>query len=633
MVSVNIHFKSRLKILSNKRYSIAMLNGFLLCLPTGAIAASDTISLAPMIVYDDVAYPELIDPPRMANQLDRDALQAAEMPDLNSTLRNQDGLSLRQGSGQTSTTISLRGAGGGQGMITLDGVPLFGNFAGVYSLSHYALDALDRVTVTLGPGGERHGSRTLGGAIHLQTRHIQEKDNFLRIEGGSYDTVRGAAGTGLTTKAGDFSVVLGRSDIFNGISQAQNGIERDDFGMTHASGNWTKAFSRGGLDASVYFVRTDEDTDGPGLVLPRRTFGWVDDKRGRFSDETWVAQLRGQYDLTPYLNTSLQLGYSQDRQKGVTTLIRPSLMTSQLFMLDWKNTHRLPLSADNRNQALLEWGINTQQQQVAELPVTQTVVSPSVRGELLMGAWQWSADGRFDHGDAYGNHQVFTLGVNRLLSKNMSVWANGGTGYRQPGVSELMNPAWGDPALQGEHSAGGEVGLRWRPLPESEAKVSGYYQNYRQMIDMQLDSQTGVSRVGNIPKADVWGAQMQSQHRWASIWASGLNYSYMQATNPLTQLQIPNRPEHQSVFWNEVQLLPLLTLRVDLTIHSGYWFDVANKLRAQSAPRVNVLLKYSLTQKTEVYLRGENITDERALESYDFNFNGAAFYLGLRTGF
>lgn len=403
--------------------------------------------------------------------------------------------------------------------------------------------------------------------------------------------------------------------------------------MTHASGNWSKEFDRGGLDASVYFVRTDEDIDGPGLVLPRRTIGWVDDKRGRFSDETWVAQLRGQYDLASYWNSSLQFGFTQDRQKGITTLIRPFSITNQLFMLDWKNTHHLPLSADNKNQALLVWGINTQQQHVVDLPVTQTVVSPNVRGELAMGAWQWSADGRFDHGDTYGDHQVFTLGVNRSLPQNMSVWANGGTGYRQPGVSELMHPVFGNSTLKGEHSVGGEVGWRWRPLPEGEVKVSGYYQNYRQMITMQLDSKNGISRAGNIPEADIWGAEMQAQHRWTSIWASGLNYSYMSTKNPLTQLQVPVRPEHQSVFWNEVQLLQPLKLRVELTVHSGYWFDVANRLRAKSAPRVNVLLKYRLTTKTELYLRGENITDERTPELYDFNFNGAAFYFGLRTGF
>jgi len=612
------------------------LSGLLLCLSSPVLAAADNdkLSLTAMTVYDDSVYPGLGEQPRMRNQLNRDDLQSTEKPDLTGVLRNQPGLMLNQGSAQGLTGISLRGAGGsGQGMITLDGVPLFGNFSGFFSLSHYSLDALDRVTVTRGPGGERHGSRTLGGAVHMQTRQLQEKDSFLRVEGGSYDTVRGAVGSGLTTKAGDFSAVVGRSDIFNGISQAQHGTERDNFGMTHASGNWSKDFDRGGLNASLYFVRSDEDTDGPGLIPSRGAIGFADDKRGRLSDETWVAQLRGQYDLASYWNSSLQFGFTQDRQKMVSTAIRPFSITNQLYMLDWKNTHRLPLSTANQDQALLVWGINTQQQQVLNFPVAQTVVSPNARGELVIGAWRWSADARSDHGDTYGDHQVFSLGLARSLPQNMNVWANGGTGYRQPGVSELMHPIFGNPNLKGESNAGGEIGWRWHPLPKSEVKVSGYYQNYRQMIIMQLDSRTGLSRAGNIQEVDVWGVEIQSQHRWTSAWESGLNYSYMDTKNPQTQLQIPARPEHQSVFWNEVQLLSPLKLRVELTVRSGFWFDVANKLSARSAPRVNALLKYQLTPKTELYLRGENVTNERTPEIYDFNFNGAAFYLGLRTGF
>lgn len=191
MILANTHLKCHHLTLPGKKYPATVLSSFLLCLSASAIAGHDTVSLSPMTVYDNRVYPELIDQPRMRNQIDRDALQVAEMPNLNGVLRNQGGLMLNQGSGQMQTGISLRGAGGGgQGLITLDGVPLFGNFAGFFSLSHYALDALNKVTVTRGSGGERHGSRTLGGAIHLQTRHMQEKDNFLRVEGGSYDTVR-----------------------------------------------------------------------------------------------------------------------------------------------------------------------------------------------------------------------------------------------------------------------------------------------------------------------------------------------------------------------------------------------------------------------------------------------------------
>ncbi len=621
-------------LISQRQKNFPLVAALLLGLSARAMAADDQISLPPVMVYDDLTYPELIEPPRMRNQIDREALQASGMSDVNGVLRGQSGLMLNQGSGQMVTGMSLRGAGGGgQGLLTLDGVPLFANFAGFYSLSHYALDAFDRVTVTRGPGGERHGSRSLGGAIHLQTRHIQDKTGFFHVEGGSYDTLRSSAGSGWSTRAGDFSAVVGRSDVFSGISQAQGGAERDDFGMTHASANWSKEFSRGGLEASLYFVRTSENIDGPGLKLPRRTIGWVDDAQGKLSDETWVAQLRGQYDLARYWNSSLQFGFTQDRQKMQTTAISPFTLTSQLLMLDWKNSHRLPLGADNQDQALLVWGVNTQHQQGLNLPAKQTVISPNVRGELILGDWQWSAGGRFDQGDTYGNHQVFTLGVNRSLPRQMSVWANGGTGYRQPGVNESTHPVFGNQALQGEHNVGGELGWRWQPLPESDVKISSYYQHYRQMITMQLDSRTGIIRAGNVQEADVWGAEMQAQHRWSDIWQSGLTYSYMNAKNPATKLYIPVRPEHQSVFWNELQLLPPLTFRVELTVHSGYWFDVANQFRAQSAPRINALLNYRLTPKTEVYLRGENLTDERTAELRDFSFNGAAVYAGLRTGF
>ncbi len=153
------------------------------------------------------------------------------------------------------------------------------------------------------------------------------------------------------------------------------------------------------------------------------------------------------------------------------------------------------------------------------------------------------------------------------------------------------------------------------------------------MITLQLDGRTGLTRAGNIPEADVLGAEIQTRHRWSGIWESGLNYSYMHAQNPKNHLYVPARPEHQSVFWNEIQLMNPLKFRLEFTVHSGFWFDVANKLRAQTAPRINTLLKYQVSKKTDVYLRGENITNDRTTELNDFNFNGAAFYLGFRTGF
>jgi len=596
-----------------------------------AVADNDIASETDLLPTMTISSPD-VNAENLKTELTRSDLQSAEMPDLNNVLKNEAGITLNQGSGQMTTAMTIRGAGGnGQGMATLDGVPLFGNFAGMFSLSHYPLDAFDQVTVTRGNELNQSNSRTLGGAIHLKTRRMQPEDTFLHLEGGSYDTVREAVGSGVTTDAGNFSGVVGRSDVFDGINQSLTGKEGDNFGMTHASGNWFKDFGRGRLDASLYYVRSDEDIDGPGIVMKRRALGWVDDKRGRLADETWVSQLHGEYDISPTWKSSLQLGFTQDRQKMMATNVKPFAISNQLFLLDWKNTHQLPLDNQSNNKAVVAWGINTQHQQTLNMPASQTVISPNVHGDVTLGKWTWSADGRFDQGDVYGNHNVFSVGVNRELIQHVTLFANGGTGYRQPGVSELMNPLFGNKNLKGESNAGGEVGLIWRPLPDSEIKVSGYHQNYNNMIVLMSSART--MRGENVSEVEVWGSEIQARHRWSSFLESGVNYTYMDAMNSLTHLQAASRPTQQGGIWSEIQIVQPLKLRVDLNVYGDYWYDSNNKLKAPGATRLNALLKYQLTKKTELYVRGENITDDRTPRILDFNYNGAAVYAGFRTGF
>jgi outer membrane cobalamin receptor len=559
-----------------------------------------------------------------------DDLHEVELPDLNGVLRQEPSLTVNQGSAQMASNLSFRGAGG-QGMLTLDGVPLFSDFVGVYSLQRYSINELDSVKFSRSFDGNFTGSRTLGGTIHLKTRQLQETDNFLHFEGGSYDTLRESAGGGFTSKLGNFSAIVGKSDVFNGVSEAKNGTERDEYEMNHASGKWNKNFEKGELDASLYFVKSKQDIDGPGLLPDKKSFGWVDDLQGKLSDETWVAQLRGQYDLASNWNTSLQLGFTQDQQKLKYTMIESFSITNQLLMADWKNRHQFALGK-NVNTSIV-WGVNTQHQQTLNAPSSsQTIISPNVHGELLLENWKFDADTRFDQNDTYGNHQVFSLGANYLLQQNVNVWAKGGTGYRQPGVSELMHLS-GNKNLQGESSRGGEIGVRWNPLLDTEISVSSYYQNYQNMILFLFDPTVGTVRAGNLPKADVFGTEIQSQHRWSDFWKSGLNYGYMSAKNAENHLYVPYLPEHQGLFWNEFQLLKPLKMRVDLTFHDAYWFDGGNTKKANAAPRVNVLLKYQLTPKTDLYLRGENISNNRTMEINNFSFNGAAAYFGLQTGF
>jgi outer membrane cobalamin receptor len=295
-----------------KKYNIY----FIFTLMPLSICAEPASELPPMVITSS-----------NISNYNHDDLKDLELPDLNGVLRQDPSITINQGSGQMASNLSFRGAGG-QGMLTLDGVPLFSDFVGVYSLQRYSINELDSVKVSRSFDGNFSGSRTLGGAIHLKTRQLQENDNFLHFEGGSYDTLRESAGAGFTSELGNFSAIVGRSDVFNGVSESKHGTERDEYEMNHASGKWNKNFDKGKLDASLYFVKSKQDIDGPGL-LPDKTFGWVDDTQGKLSDETWVTQLHGQYDLSSNWNTSLQLGFTQDQQK----INRPAA-SSGVFSVD-----------------------------------------------------------------------------------------------------------------------------------------------------------------------------------------------------------------------------------------------------------------------------------------------------------
>jgi vitamin B12 transporter len=240
-------------------FSVALILGFI---PVNLYAES-AVELPPMLITSEFSNVTS----NISNYNDED-LKRMELSDLNGILRQESSVTVSQGSSQMTSNLSLRGAGG-QGMMTIDGVPIFSDFVGVYSLQRHALDSFDSLTVTRGFSGAQQASRTLGGSIHLKTRKAITP--FLHLEGGSYDSLRESMGGGLQSEWGNFSGVVGRSDIFSGVSEANTGVERDKFGATHASGNWEKVLENGKLSGSLYFVRSDQAIDNAGLLPDGKT--------------------------------------------------------------------------------------------------------------------------------------------------------------------------------------------------------------------------------------------------------------------------------------------------------------------------------------------------------------------------
>ncbi|WP_255211114.1 TonB-dependent receptor domain-containing protein [Methylogaea oryzae] len=355
--------------------------------------------------------------------------------------------------------------------------------------------------------------------------------------------------------------------------------------------------------------------------------------------ETWVAQSRGRYSVTDAWDSTLQVGYTKDRESGALGRIgnrRFSMdLTSQLWLGRWENAHRIALDTGPKDALRLVWGVDAQQQHadsaLSNVIATHTTVSPLVRAETEIGDWLANAEARFDHNDQYGDHTVFNLGGGWRMRQDMTLWTKGGIGYRPPAVNERLHPLFGNNNLKPERNAGGEVGWRWQAAEKTEFNLSGYYQHYQNLITQQYNSATGVTRAGNVADARVWGAEVQTRHAWSDDWSSGLTYTFMDARNTVTGGKVPIRPEHQGQFWNEFRVTQPISLRVELTFRDAYWFDLNNTVHNKPAPRLNAQVDYRVSPKLKLYVRGENLNSERTEELRGFGYPGAAVYAGFHA--
>jgi vitamin B12 transporter len=625
----------------------------------GTLALPSLVYNTPLLAAEDLILPavqvkasnsdEISASLNQTRYWDRIDLEASNNSDWNQVLRNQASVVLTQSNASSPSGLSFRGAGGGLGLVTLDGVPLFNAFTSYFALSHLPLDFFESAQLRTGLSEKTESSHTLGGSLNLQTRKIKSNHGFWHSEAGSYGTVHNNLGVGHSNEIGAFSVAGGRTDIFEGVSQAapQNG-ERDNFHMNNGLLRWDKNLDHGAIDTSLYFVNARENVDGPGF-FPKYRLGWKDDPNGLLLQNTWVAQTHGQYTFNSKWDSSLRLGYTQDSQQGHAGNIFgkaiPIDLNNQLWLARWENSHKIMLNKESDFLRVV-WGVDTQQQQGDSLlsrttPTTQTtsqvawlntVVSPMLKTELEYGNWLSNLSFRYDNDAKFGDHAVFTVGAGRRFADNMLIWVKGGNGYRSPAVNELLHPIFGSIAnrtsLKPETNQGGEIGWHWQINSKYEVAINGYYQQYNHLIVLEQDD-AGMFSKNFSNRADVWGMELSAKHIWNPAWQTEISYGFMSAQDSVKHLQMGYRPAHQGQISNNWQIAPPLRLSIGLSFRDSYWINSNNSLRINPAPRLNANLEYQIYSKFRVYLRGENINDERSPDLYGFNYLGASVYGGM----
>jgi len=586
--------------------------------------------------------------------VERAKLGSSEERNLNGVLRGLPGVTLhRAGSGTTSSSVSVRGVNSGLGQFTLDGIPLYSGTSGVFNLSAWPADALERIEVVRGATATRYGGRGAGGVIRLFTRDERESGGFVHLEGGSYGALSSSIGAGAAGDTGRLTVTVNHDEVFDGISQAdqENGNpERDGYRGSLGAARLGVAPANGfTLDGSLLYKRSRADIDGAG-TLPDGQTGLRDDRTAFAIEETWVAQTKPSLALDRRWTSSLQLGFTRNRI-AVRVQDTPFGFDNRLLLARWTNDHIVyePASAETRDAAMTDstlsfrWGGEVQQEEgtnqsnqfdLPGIPLhgARTIYTGLTELQGLLGRWSGFTGVRVDQYDDLGAHPTAYGGVAYAATRALTLRASGGNTYRAPAFHELFFiPFFGRSDLEPERSVGADLGIDWTPTPAARLSLTGYYSRFDDLIQLTFAQRLGLFVSENVAKARIRGFEVEGEYRWGPGFDSGFDYTYADSTDLVHERELRKRPCHQGRIYTEWQTSHApLTVWIEAVYRGRHFDDDANRLLIEDAVYLNAQASYRLNQNVLFYVRGENLNDDRTPETFSFGAPGAAVLGGIR---
>ena len=619
------------------------LNALITMLLFSSLAmAENSVQLTPLIVYSK---PEarFSDAPN-ATYMDQEDLQRSGQRELSQVLRATPSLSMSQGMKGGINALSLRGASGSMGLVNIDGIPLHDTLPGAAPLDLFPAETFGGSDIQRGSAAMLNFGRSLGGSINLHSRDNDRHGAGLHLEGGSFGSLRESATADLGNADHSLNLTAGRDDLFDGTYWAdskQGNSERDDFHAHQLALHLRDRFSeRVQLDSSVYYVNSDSGVDKFGLVRPTPLELAIVDGPGFLKQEIWLAQSTAAIDLHPQWRSELQLGYTSHRANAVIGDLLPELplypikFDNQLSLARWKNSHSFWLDTQQKRGLQFNWGgegLYEQGRSITGMGGQRGTGSGFANLQGDWDDWQGTLAVRADHFDDYGAHAVYHAGLTWRMSEQLQWFISGGTGYRPPSFNEILMWPMGNTQLKPEQSAGGEVGLRWQPNDNTQFSTNFFHSRYTGLIKVERSTvPLGLYLLNNIPHAQVQGLETQWSTHWNPQLTTGIDYTWTDSKNNDTGKPLPRQPEHIARFWGEWtwQTVPLKLWMQG--IYRGNSFDTGGATAIGDSFNLDMQLSYQVSTPLSLYLRGENLTDNRQSQVIGWDMPGAAVYGGIK---
>lgn len=474
--------------------------------------------------------------------LTRDQIEQSAAHNAAELLRYVPGLDVRR-TGQTGgqTSVFMRGANSNQTLVLVDGVLLNSPFSGSFDLSSLSVANVDRIEIISGPQSLLYGSQALGGVVNVVTRKDDERPAlYARGSTGSYRFKEGVFRGGWGSRGFHGSVAA------SGLKSDNDRINSDyRFGDYGLSAGWdisstVRIGADGRWSEAKYGIPNDRFTDDP-------------NDRGRIRDTSASAGMH----IMPYESWCIDVKYAHtisdldfegpEPNPPYATGASFSSTRARRDLVDLQNVFDLGrgrgvmlgatferLSADLESRS--PWGdsnLDTSQESRAVFGVYRW------RGREN---WEWNIGGRLDDYTSFGSHKTWRTGARYDLSRNSTIRANIGSGFRAPTLADLYYPGYGNPELDPEESVGWDVGV-------SSSLVSGRIRTNLTWFGNRFDHLISFSSTTylpeNIAEAHTGGLESSAEVLLTSGWQFRASYTWLSTAEDLEAgTRLLRRAEH-----------------------------------------------------------------------------------------
>ncbi|MCM8556761.1 TonB-dependent receptor plug domain-containing protein [Sphingomicrobium sediminis] len=544
----------------------------------------------------------------------------------------------------TQAQLRIRGAEANHTLLFIDGIkandPAAGNEAR-FELLDAALG--DRLEILRGPQSALWGAEAIGGVVTVSSQDPAYLGSRWHVfgEAGSNDSFRTGGSLGTETGAVRLRGAVGHSQT-GGIDSFGADGERDGYRQTNA--RLAALIDLGGdlsLAASGFVLEGRSEFDGfdPDSFLRADTLDTTENRLGAGRLEI---RHEGPLELSVAggLLASQNVNLLDEAELNRTNAERLNLSAEASRNFSVGDTdHRFTVALDYERDDFaaddVAFGGFTRQQRDRDLTA-------------LVAEWRMTSPGlsmdaaiRHDMFGDFADATSVSAGIRIPVTSGFSLAASYGEGIAQPSFYDLYGffpgSFVGNPDLTPEKSRGFDLGLRF-DSGDLQASLTWFDQRLdREIVDV-FDSETFTSTTANGDgESRRQGLEAEVTYKLPFDAILGINYSYLDATNPAapdgTRLSETRRPEHRAALYVTGRsgsfTYGASAAYVGARFDTDFDLFPAERVRLDPYLLASARIAYAVTERAEIWLRGDNLFDTRYQDVVGYARPGRGIYVGI----